>query len=119
LESSYIPLSPAGRTQNNVIECANRGEMAHQQMLLGRNLSKIRDDFIALVKNDGVSFCATVIDQFEFHGSTPFSALPRVKSASPGGLRNLLAATESIGNDQSFRRGVAHPRKQHALACHD
>ena len=37
----------------------------------------LRIDFIALVKNYGVGFRAAFIDQFEFHGSTPFSALPR------------------------------------------
>jgi hypothetical protein len=42
-----------------------------------------------------------------------------VKSASRFGLRNLLPATESIGNDHRARRGLPHSRKKHALVCHD
>src|SRR5689334_2017834 len=58
-------------TKNNIIERADRGEMARQHMLLCRKLLKVRDDFIALVKNYGVGLWAALIDQFEFHGSTP------------------------------------------------
>ncbi len=42
--------------------------------------------------------------------------LSQVQRLAVRGLRNLLPATESVGNDQGFFRRAAHGGKQHALA---
>src|SRR5216684_8771502 len=42
--------------------------------------------------------------------------LSQVQRLAVRGLRNLLPATESVGNDQGFFRRAAHGGKQHAFA---